>query len=270
MEKRAVSVATNFERAARQVNALPDKPAGLILNGDCVHVGGKEEYDLLARKVALLETTPIHLTMGNHDHRDNFSSVFGQPNRTNDRILLEDRHVSVLKSRHANLVLLDSLTMQHPNRPVKGPGKLGKEQLEWFESVLESQSDKPTIVMFHHNIDPSDDYHKRPGDKGLIVESADPFRGLKGGLQDTDRLLDMLQTQPHVTAVMSGHIHQFRIFKWRKIFFVSLPPVGYTFGPKEAVGWVRMLLRDSGATLEVQTLDTKHPHHQKRVNLNWS
>lgn len=262
-------VSKNFDLAAAQVNAIPEKPAGMILNGDCVHVGGKDEYNQLASKFALFNETPIHVTMGNHDHRDDFFNAF-RNQRNDDRLLLMKRHVSVLKSRHANFVLLDSLTMQTPNRPVKGPGVLGKEQLEWFEAVLDAASDKPTIVMFHHNIDPSEDYQKRSGGKELIVESADQFKGLGGGLEDSDRFLDLLQTKPHVKAVVTGHMHQFRIFKWRKVYFVSLPSVGYTFDPKEPVGWIRMQLHDGGAALELRTLDTKHTRHRTHVNLRWS
>lgn len=270
MDKRATVVAKNFDRAARQVKALPERPAGLILNGDCVHVGGRDEYDLLDDKFALLETIPIHVTMGNHDHRDDFTKAFRKRTKRDDRVLLENRHVSVLKSRHANFLLLDSLTMKTPNRPVKGPGILGEEQLEWFESVLDSESDRPTIVMFHHNIDPSKEYEERSGKRELIVESAGPFKGLDGGLEDSNQLLDLLQTKPHVKAVVTGHMHQFRIFKWRKVYFVSLPSVGYTFDAKEPVGWIQMQLREGGAALELQTLDRKHARHRTRVNLKWS
>ena len=270
MDKRATVVAENFDRAARQVNALRERPAGLIVNGDCVHVGGRDEHDLLAHKFALLETIPVHVTMGNHDHRDDFTNAFRERIKRDDRILLENRHVSVLKSRHANFVLLDSLTMHTPNRPVKGPGILGKDQLEWFESVLDSESDKPTIVMFHHNIDPSDEYQKRAGGKEVVVESAGRFKGLDGGLEDSDRFLDLLQTKPHVKAVVTGHMHQFRIFNWRKVYFVSLPSVGYTFDVKEPVGWTQMQLQEGGAALELQTLDIKHARHRIRAQLNWS
>lgn len=270
MDRRAMVVADNFNRAARQVSALKEIPAGLILNGDCVHVGGKEEYALLARKFDLLDTIPIHVTMGNHDHRDDFASAFRERTTGDDRVLLENRHVSVLKSRHANLVLLDSLTMKTPDRPVKGPGILGKKQLEWLESVLDSASDKPTILVLHHNIDPSDKFQKRSDRKNLVVKSAGPFKGLAGGLEDSDRLLDLLQTKPHVKAVVTGHMHQFRIFMWRKVYFVSLPAIGYTFDAKEPVGWIRMQLKDGGARLDLQTLDTKHARHRHRATLNWS
>ena len=268
MQARAKLVSTNFDRAAKQVTSFSQQPAGLILNGDCVHVGGREEYELLARKFELLKKIPIHVTMGNHDHRQNFSDVF-RGRDGNDRVLLEDHHVSVLKSRHANLVLLDSLTMQYPERPVKGPGKLDKRQLDWLASVLDSTSDKPTIVMFHHNIDPSDALQKRSGPQQILIPSGDPFRGLAGGLQDTDLFLDLLTTRSHVKAVFCGHIHQFRIFSWRKLHFVSLPPVGYAFGPKEAVGWCRLLLQDGGVTLDLQALDTQHARHRKQVQLRW-
>ena len=268
-EKRAIQVSENFDRAARQVNALSEKPAGLILNGDCVHVGGKDEYDQLADKFAMFEELPIHVTMGNHDHRGDFVKTFQDQQREN-RVLLEKRHVSILKSRHANFVLLDSLTMRTPDRPVKGPGILGKQQLEWFESVLDSESDKPAIVAFHHNIDPSEEYQRRSGGKKVIVKSASPFKGLAGGLEDTQQLLDLIQTKPHVKAVVTGHMHQFRIFQWRKLHFISLPSVGYTFHAQEPVGWIQMRLRKDGVDVELQTLDTKHARHRTRANLAWS
>ena len=268
-ERRATVVSKNFDLAAVQVNAMREKPAGMILNGDCVHVGGADEYNQLARKFALFRETPIHVTMGNHDHRDDFFNAFR--NQRNDAgVLLMKRHVSVLKSRHANFVLLDSLTMKTPNRPVKGPGLLGAEQLEWFESVLDAESDKPTIVVFHHNIDPSEDYQKRSGAQEIIVESAGQFNGLGGGVEDSDRLLDLLQTKPHVKAVVTGHMHQFRIFKWRQVHFISLPSVGYTFDVKEPVGWMQVQLQEDGAAFELRTLDTKHARHRTRVKLNWS
>lgn len=270
MEKRAVVVKENFGRAARQVNSLPQKPAGVILNGDCVHVGGAEEYGILADRFELLRELPIHVTMGNHDHRGDFASAFEQRRTLDERVLLQNRHVSVLKSRHANFVLLDSLTMQNPSKPVKGPGILGPDQLEWFESILDAHPDKPTIVMFHHNIDPSDEYQKRSERKQVIVESASPFKGFAGGLEDSDKLLDLLATKPHVKSVVTGHMHQFRIFKWRKLNFVSLPSVGYTFHASEPVGWLRMQLREGGASVELQTLDTGHHRHGTQANLVWS
>jgi len=270
MEKRAMTVIENFGRASRQVNALPEPPAGLILNGDCVHVGGNDEYSLLASQFEALEKIPLHVTMGNHDHRNDFSKVFRERWLRDDRVLLKQRHVSVLKSRHANLVLLDSLTMQMPDSPVKGPGILGNKQLGWLESVLDSESDKPAIVMFHHNIDPSESYQNFSGEKEILVESASDFKGLGGGLEDTDPFLDLLQSKPHVKAVITGHMHQFRIFKWRKVYFISLPSVGYTFDPREPVGWIQLLLQKDGAALALQTLDSKHARHGSSAKLRWS
>jgi len=266
-EKRATNASKNFDLAAAHVNAMPEKPAGMILNGDCVHVGGKDEYSQLGSKFALLKNTPIHMTMGNHDHRGDFASAFKD---TDQCVLLENRHVSVLKSRHANFVLLDSLTMENPDKPVKGPGILGREQLAWFESILDAHSDKPAIVMFHHNIDPSDAFQKRSGEKQVLVESVSPFRGLAGGLEDSDQLLDLLATKPHVKAVVTGHMHQFYIFKWRKLHFVSLPSVGYTFHADEPVGWLSMNLQEGGVTIELQTLDTQHPRHGTQAKLVWN
>lgn len=265
-EQRALTVSKNFDRFAEQVKAMSEKPAGLLLNGDCVHVGGQQEHDQLARKFSLFPNTPIHVTMGNHDHRDDFRAAFQE---RDDRVLLEKRHVSLVKSRHANFVLLDSLTMDAPEKPVKGPGRLGREQLDWFESVVDAESDKPMIVMFHHNIDPSAEYEKRSGTKEIIQPSASPVQAI-AGLEDSDQLLDLLQTKPQVKAIVTGHMHQYRIFKWRRLHFVSLPSVGYSFHAQEPIGWLRLLLRENGAELELQTLDAQHRSHRTRTKLTWS
>lgn len=267
-EQRAATVSKNFDRAAVQLNALPKEPAGLLLNGDCVHVGGREEYDQLAQKFELLKNIPIHVTMGNHDHRGDFARAF-RDRPADDRVLLENRHVSVVKSRHANFVMLDSLTMKTPERPVKGPGILGREQLDWLASVLDAEAGKPAIVMMHHNIDPSAGYEKRSGKKTVIEPAAGPVQKITG-LEDSDQLLDLLQTKPQVKAVVTGHRHQYRVFKWQKLHFICLPSVGYTFDNKEPVAWVQMRLGEKGAALELRTLDSAHSRNGRHVDLTWS
>ena len=249
--------------------SMAARPAGMFLNGDCVHVGGRDEYDQLASKFDLFKDIPIHVTMGNHDQRDDFYRTF-QDRRHNDRILRENRHVSVVKLRHANFVLLDSLTMDKPRSPVKGPGVLGDEQLKWFESALDSEPDEPVIVMFHHNPDPSTKYQRRLGDAKILSPSASPFKGLAGGLEDSDVLLDLLQSRPQVKAVVTGHMHQFRVVKWGRLNFVSLPAVGYTFHADEPPGWAMMKLRKDGLTVELRTLDAMHARNRTRVELSWN
>ncbi len=265
-EKRAADASRNFDTAARQVNRI--KPAGMLLNGDCVHVGGKDEYAQLATKFDLFKDTPIHVTMGNHDQRDDFSHAFRE-RTTGDRALLENRHVSIVQSRRANFVLLDSLTMDKPRSPVKGPGILGPEQLKWFEAALDAEPDKPAIVMFHHNITPGAAYQKRFGAAEVELPSSSPFKGLGGGLEDTDALLDLIQSKPQVKAVVTGHMHQFRILKWRRIHFISLPAVGYTFHADEPAGWALMKLHEGGASVELRTLDARHKRNRTKADLGW-
>ena len=266
-EKRAADASRNLDVAARQVNRA--RPAGMILNGDCVHVGGRAEYAQLATKFDLFENTPIHVTMGNHDQRDDFSQAFRE-RTSGDRALLENRHVSIVKSRRANFVLLDSLTMDKPRSPVKGPGILGREQLEWLEAALDSEPDRPIILMFHHNITPSAKYQQRFGKAEVALPSSSPFKGFAGGLEDTEALLDLIRSRPQVKAVVTGHMHQFRIFQWRKIHFISLPAVGYTFHAAEPPGWALMKLGDGGASVELRTLDTNHKRNRAKANLTWS
>jgi 3',5'-cyclic AMP phosphodiesterase CpdA len=91
-----------------EVASLASRPASLILNGDCVEVGTPAEYGLLLDRFdnLLQAEISVHFTLGNHDHRANFSG-----SRLPHASLAEDRYVSVVETEHANWVLLDSLVM---------------------------------------------------------------------------------------------------------------------------------------------------------------
>ena len=55
-----------------EITALPVKPAGVFINGDCAYLKGlPDDYANLAQCVAPLSAAglPLHVTMGNHDDR---------------------------------------------------------------------------------------------------------------------------------------------------------------------------------------------------------
>ena len=62
---------------------------GLILVGDLTHDGTQEQYEIL--KSALFEAPwPVHMTIGNHDLRENFQKVFPEePSDNNGFIQLD-------------------------------------------------------------------------------------------------------------------------------------------------------------------------------------
>src|SRR5205814_6074627 len=72
---RGINMADHFATVSRELLALPKRPAGVFINGDCAFNSGEQgDY---ARLTDLLEPLrlaemPIHLALGNHDHRERF------------------------------------------------------------------------------------------------------------------------------------------------------------------------------------------------------
>jgi Icc protein len=264
-QARATQLVPHLRAVSRGVLSLNPGPAGLILNGDCVDFGTVEDYELLLGSVADLTKPgiPLHMTLGNHDHRQHFMEQVRTSLRLGVKAELPDRLVSVIPAGRANWFLLDSLMMEDANRG----GMLGKEQLSWLAKALDDHADRPAIVVAHHNIRPNEALRKK---SETIVRSVAPMIKLDGGLMDTDEFLDILFTRRHVKACFCGHKHQLSVHRLNGIFFVFQPAVGYPFHPDDAAGWLRVRLLDGGAELLMNSIDPKHGHHLKKCKLEWS
>lgn len=241
---RGVVMADHLADVARQLLALERSPAGVVIAGDCAYNSGESgDYRTLMDLLAPLESArlPLHLTLGNHDHRQRFWSVLAdRPQRT----AVEGRHVAVVESPRANWFFLDTLDETNVT-----PGRLGGVQLEWLAAALDARPDKPALVVAHHNpIGPAD----KPS-----------------GLLDTDALLEVLAARRQVKAYFFGHTHHWEVKQQAGIWLVNLPPVAYVFRAGEPSGWVHCRLADKGATLELHCLDASHHAHRQRVELAW-
>ena len=242
-----VSMTDHFVKAIDQVAGLQTAPAGAIVCGDLTHKSGlPEEYRQFAPIVSKLAKAnlPTHLMVGNHDHVENLYSALAaaKPGKP----MLVGEHVSIVQSPRANWFLLDSLEIVN-----ESPGLLGKPQLEWLAKALDEHTDRPTIVMTHH--DPS-----------LSPPNRRPKRNT--GLKDGDALLDILIGRKHVKAFIHGHRHQWRHRTYQGLHVMGLPPTAY---PSQASAWVMARLEHTGITLEIQALDTKNITHGKKIELTW-
>ncbi len=260
-----------------EIDLLKQPAAGVILNGDCAELGTPADYSLLLKHFGKLlrAEVPIHFTLGNHDHRTNFikSQI-----KSAQSSLVHERYVSFLEAGKANWVLLDSLKMREaeasdqpePWSHIQGPGFLGREQLEWLSGALDRDHQKPALIVAHHNVEPSKEFMRSIGEK--VDDIVNPIGGRTHmkGVEDTDAFLKIIFARKHVKVVFCGHQHQFQIRKWRGIYFVYLPAVGFSFNPKDAVGWLECDLLDHGMRMKVHTLDRRHPHSGKTIDLRWT
>jgi len=249
-----VNMTGNFRKAIAQVTGLETAPGGAIFCGDLAHQAGlKTDYRLFAPILGKLteSKTPTHLMLGNHDHIENFYSVLAKTRPAKPPVV--GKHVSIVQSARANWFLLDSLEVV--NAP---PGLLGAEQLEWLEKALDAHTDKPAIVMAHH--DPSLAPPPPPNSKRK------PRR--VSGLKDGAALLDVLIGRKHVKAFINGHRHRYTQRKYKDLHVIGLPTTAYTGAPEKSA-WVLAKLEKTGIALELHTLDTKNANNGKKAELTW-
>src|SRR5436190_8396190 len=166
--------------------AQPKRPACVLINGDlALRDGQPGDYRRFAELIQPLRDAglPVHLTMGNHDAREVFYEVLSAEKPAQP--VVAAKHVTVVPARRANFFLLDTLL-----KVMIAPGELGQEQLAWLGKALDAHTDKPAVIVAHHN--------PRVG--------GDP-KDFPGGLTDTEALWELLASRRHVKAYVHGHIH---------------------------------------------------------------
>ncbi|HYG74088.1 MAG TPA: metallophosphoesterase [Planctomycetota bacterium] len=234
----------NMKQVIGELTAMEKRAAGVIINGDCAHSTG--ETGDYARLLELLKPVreagmPVHLGMGNHDHRENVWNAFAETKES--RSAVEGRQITILKLPRANVFVLDSLDKTNVT-----PGVLGEQQLAWLPKALDAAADKPAIVMVHHQLD------ERPVIKGLT---------------DTKVLLEILQPRKQVKLLMYGHTHVWEPTKREDLHCVNLPTVAYVFKEGVPNGWVDLQLLENGAVLQLHCIKKDHPQHMERIELKW-
>ena len=238
-----VNMTDNFSTCVRELADWPVRPDAIIVNGDLAFTDGKpEDYATFGHLVHPLRAlAPVHLSLGNHDHREHFWRAFPR-----DATRLESvphRQVSVLASDHANWLLLDSLDVT-----AETPGELGSEQLDWLDLQLSVGREQPAIVVCHHPMDAS---------------------GLRG-LKDSSALEALLVRHKQVKAFIFGHTHMWDVSLHSSgVHLINLPQTAYPFLQGCPSGWVRATLARDGIEIELRSLDHDHPDHGKVMQLKW-
>lgn len=245
LHKTGVSMWDHFARAADEVLALPVRPAAVLVNGDVAHLSGRPaDYVTVIEGLRPLRAAglPVHLGLGNHDHRANLLAAV--PSDERHRVAaLPQRSVSVVRTPTADWYVLDSLAQTNLT-----PGELGAEQLAWLGQRLDADPTRPAVILMHHQPD------REP-----------PITGLT----DTAPFLDLVLPRQQVKAVLFGHTHVWRNYEREALHFINLPATAYVFNPKQPSGWVDATTTTNTMKLELRALTPDHPLDKQVLNLKW-
>lgn len=239
-----INMHAHFTQAVKDMLALQHKPAAALWLGDCAYLEGQAaDYTLLLETSQPLREAgwPLHITLGNHDHRQRFWKAL--PVDQGQDKFVDARHIMVIPTPVANWFLLDTLDITN-----SAPGTLGKEQLLWLAKALDEHADKPALIAMHHN----PDFNVKPG-----------------GLLDTAQLFEVLTPRKQVKAVFFGHTHVWNVETKNGIHLINLPPVAYVFAKGKPSGFIEAQLRAEGAKLTLSAIDKAHPTHGEQVDLKW-
>ena len=242
--QRGVNMADKLAACVQELAAWPVKPAAVIVNGDLALKDGLPgEYATFGQLFAPVRAlAPVHLNLGNHDARENFWNAF--PHDAAKLKSVPQKQAAVFSSARANWFLLDSLDKTNFT-----PGELGAAQLAWLGRELAARTDKPAIIVGHHNLQTA---------------------GGIAGIQDSAGLEELFTQHRHIKAYVFGHTHNWNVSQHASgVQLINLPPTGYVFKDGRPNGWVRCTLAVDGAEFELRCLDVKHPEHAQLQMLKW-
>lgn len=242
-------VPSHLRQVVNELIELPRKPSCVLINGDIALKDGQPgDYQHFAKLIAPLREARIdlHLTLGNHDHRETFYKVLSEERQSSPPV--ESKHISVIETKFANFFLLDSL-----HKTMVTQGTLGEEQRGWLANAIDARPKKPAIIVTHHNPRLGGDPNHFPG-----------------GLIDSQELWKLLAARKQVKAYLHGHIHDRTYAKHEGIHILNMPATSYVADSKlSTTGWTTAHLDASGFTLTTHTNIADHPWNGETKRIDW-
>jgi len=201
----AVQFGTNtvctFRSVLADLRSLTASPDFVLLTGDLVSNGLAESYEVFRDTLKVL-SSPVYLSLGNHDSRLAFR-----------RVVLGDQHPSeqpYCYTFHAGGVtffVLDSYLAG------TSAGIVDRKQIEWLTAQLHACKGAIAVCIHHHVMPTGLAWLDR-----LI-------------LRNGQELMQLLGTHPEVRMVFFGHVHRTFQGRFGATALIGTPSTCYQFGP---------------------------------------
>jgi 3',5'-cyclic-AMP phosphodiesterase len=268
--QRDVNMWEHFEKSSADMFAQEKLPSMVLVNGDlALDAGLPGDYEVFTAGVKKFREAglPVHLNLGNHDHRENFWKALPAADANK---VVEGKHVSVVETLAVNWIMLDSLEITKAT-----PGLLGPAQLDWLANAIDARKDKPAVVIVHHNpiVVPPTPPAATPAPAATPKANGKPAPATGpakvSGLKDAKALLALLLPKTQVKAVVFGHTHKYVYTKEEGLHLINLPAVAYPFAKGDPTGWVDCAVKEGGAKFTLRTTDQKHPLMGDVKELRW-
>lgn len=160
----------------------------LIISGDLCHRGESESYIWLRRQLDRLPM-PVIMTIGNHDDRQAFRTVFSDYPVDDNGFIQSTDNVGGYR-----IITIDT------NIPGAHPGELCPQRFAWLEAAIgqATRDDVPVILVMHH--------HPLPigltGFDRIGLQNPEPFHALLAANRTTIRQIVF----GHCHMTLSGNV----------------------------------------------------------------
>lgn len=189
----AIAAAQNLCDFVKSMDPAPDV---ILATGDLAAMTGTaDEYAALRKALDTLEQ-PLFLIPGNHDNRDELRHAFPD----HDYLPASGFIQYAIEDWPVRLVGLDTIIPGEPG------GIMDRERLDWLDSCLAQQPEKPTVIFMHHP----------PFRSGIKV--MDAMRCRNG-----EALRELVSRHAQVIRIVCGHVHRPIARLWGGTMIMTAP-----------------------------------------------
>jgi len=174
-----------LDQTLKSLCAMEPRPDLLLATGDLVDRGDAESYRRLENALSAVPF-PVHMCLGNHDVRANFSDRF--PN-----VPVEEGFVQYeVDTGPIRLLVIDTL------EEGRHGGAFCEARAGWLSAKLNEKTDKPTVIVMHHP----------PVEVGIDWMNTDPRE------EWVERFANTIDGHDQIISIICGHVHRSIMIGW--------------------------------------------------------